>query len=272
MGDALFELENNLRSKQAKLTLDETRVLSACKSKAMREFTFGGLAAGLVAWTASSKLSKMIRLNISGGAAAIFGLWRFSRALDSCVEHILALHGSRMQAELATIMVTKYQNDRQRMLLVSKQFYCEEVFDDSTSEHPKIRWRYRNYFSDNIALAQRTHDRDSYSNSPDDSDSVSHGDYQDSFDGDSGDTQSGIQTVSNKRRINFDPRRVPMNSNVGAPADPFEDIFGYQSPKEEIQLPDTSSISPKAQARNHRRSHRKRRAHHQEDLSNLQHV
>ncbi|XP_061991469.1 uncharacterized protein LOC133709671 [Rosa rugosa] len=272
MGDALFELENNLRSKQANLTPEEVRVLSACKSKAMREFTFGGLAAGVVAWTASSKLSKMIRLNLSGGAAAMFGLWRFSRALDSCVEHILALDGSRMQAELATIMVTKHQNDRQRMQLISKQFYCEEVFDDSTSERPKIRWRYRNYFSDNIAHGQRTHDSDSYSNSPADSDSVPHGDYHNSFDGDSQDTQSDTQNDSNKRRINFDPRRVPMNSSIGATADPFEYIFGYPAPKEELHLPDTSSLSPKAQARNRRRSHRKRRTHHQEDVSSLQHV
>ncbi|KAL6134129.1 hypothetical protein ACLB2K_066362 [Fragaria x ananassa] len=236
MGEALFELENILRSKQAKLTLDETRVLSAYKSKAMREFTFGGLAAGLVAWTASSKLSKMIRLNISGGAAAIFGLWRFSRALDSCVEHILALHGSRMQAELATIMVTKYQSDRQRMLLVSKQFYWTPTatLQMIRTASPMVTIK--------IPLMVIP------------------------------ETPKVASRPTNKRRINFDPRRVPMNSNVGASADPFEDIFGYQSPKEEIHLPDTSSVSPKAQAHNRRRSHRKRFAHHQEDLSNLQHV
>lgn len=93
------------------------------------------------------------------------------------------------------------------MQLISKQFYCEEVFDDSTSERPKIRWRYRNYFSDNIALGQRTHD----SNSQADLDSGSHGDYHNSSDGDSRDTHSDTQNDSNKRRINFDSRRVPVS-------------------------------------------------------------
>lgn len=272
MGEPLSDLEDNLRSKQTKLTPEEIRVFSACRSKALRAFTFGGLAAGVVAWTASSKLSRIIQLNLSGGAAGIFGLWRFSRALDSCCEHILSLDGSRMQAELATILVTKHQNDRRRMQLISKKFYCEEVFDDSTSEHPKIRWRYRNYFSDNIAFGQRTHDSDSYRNSQADSDSGSHGDYHNSSDGDYRDTHSDTQNDSNKRRINLDPRRVLMNSGVGATVDPFDYVFGYPAAREEVHLPDTSSVSPKTQTRNRRRSHRKRRTHHQEDLSNLQHV
>ncbi|XP_050373768.1 uncharacterized protein LOC126791366 [Argentina anserina] len=269
MGDVLFEMEDNLKSKQAKLTPEEAKVLAACKSKAVRAFTYGGLAAGVVTWTATSRLSKMIQLNLTGGAAAMFGLWTFSKALDSCAEHILALDGSRLQAELATIMVTKHQNDRHRMQLISKQFFCEEVFDDSTSGRPKIRWRYRNYFSDNVSLGQRTHDSDSYGNSQTDSDSVSHGDYHNSYDVKS---RSGIRTDSNQRQINFDPRQVPMNSSVGT--DPFEDIFGYQSPQEELQLPDTSSqsnVSPKVQARNRRRSQHKRRSYQQEDSSNLQH-
>ena len=37
------------------------------------------------------------------GAGALFGLRRFSRSLSSCVDHILALDGSRMQKELANM-------------------------------------------------------------------------------------------------------------------------------------------------------------------------
>nr|POF12490.1 hypothetical protein CFP56_51296 [Quercus suber] len=37
------------------------------------------------------------------GAAVCFGLWRFGRSLDSCVDQVLAIDGSRMQKELANI-------------------------------------------------------------------------------------------------------------------------------------------------------------------------
>lgn len=65
---------------------------------------------------------------------------------------------------------------------------------------------------------------------------------------------------------------LQMNSGVGATVDPFDYVFGFPAAREEVHLPDTSSVSPKTQTRNRRRSHRKRRTHHQEDLSNLQHV
>lgn len=44
------------------------------------------------------------------------------------------------------------------MQRISKHFYLEEVFDDSTP-HPRLRWRYRNFFfGDSIDLYQGTHD------------------------------------------------------------------------------------------------------------------
>lgn len=39
------------------------------------------------------------------GAATIFGLWRFGSSLESCVDDVLALDGSRMQRELADMYV-----------------------------------------------------------------------------------------------------------------------------------------------------------------------
>lgn len=51
------------------------------------------------------------------------------------------------------------------MQLISKHFYSEKVYDDSVLDQPKIRWRYRNYFSDNVAHSQRTHENDSHGES-----------------------------------------------------------------------------------------------------------
>ncbi|KAA8548651.1 hypothetical protein F0562_000335 [Nyssa sinensis] len=99
MGEALFELEQILRSKQSQgtLTSQEANVLMTCKAKAIKDFTIGAGAGGSIAWI---------------GAAAFFGLWKFGRSLDSCIEHILSLDGSRMQKELANIMLKKYQNNQ----------------------------------------------------------------------------------------------------------------------------------------------------------------
>lgn len=37
------------------------------------------------------------------GAAVVLGLWRFGMSLESCVDHILAIEGSRLQKELANM-------------------------------------------------------------------------------------------------------------------------------------------------------------------------
>ncbi|KAM1086960.1 hypothetical protein ACFX2B_012400 [Malus domestica] len=247
---------------QVKLTPEETKILLTCKSKAVREFTFGGLAAATVAWTASKKLNTFIRLNLSGGAAALFGLWSLSRSLNSCVNHILSQDGSRMQAELATIMVNKYQNDPSMMGLISKQFYSEKVFYDANSDQPTLRWRYRNYFSDNISHGRRT----DYSDSQGDPDQASHGDHQSSSDNDSRNTQN------DSHKIRFPPKQVPVNSGVDVMVDPFDCVFGNTS--KEILLPSSSSTvnPPKVQTRKHRRSHRRRHMHHEEDVPKMEHT
>ncbi|XP_070681019.1 uncharacterized protein [Malus domestica] len=70
-----------------------------CRARLSRSFTRFFIAT-------SKKLNTFIRLNLSGGAAALFGLWSLSRSLNSCVSHFLSQDGSRMQAELATMYVT----------------------------------------------------------------------------------------------------------------------------------------------------------------------
>ncbi|XP_056158969.1 auxin efflux carrier component 5-like [Syzygium oleosum] len=49
MAEALIELEQVLRSKKVTMTLEEANLLSACKSKALDNFTYGiGLSSGIV--------------------------------------------------------------------------------------------------------------------------------------------------------------------------------------------------------------------------------
>ena len=47
-------------------------------------------------------------------------------------------------------MLQKYQDDPTIMQRISKHFYSEEVYDDS-SDRPRLRWRFRNSFGENAA-------------------------------------------------------------------------------------------------------------------------
>ncbi|KAJ1384353.1 hypothetical protein SESBI_42612 [Sesbania bispinosa] len=65
MGEALFDLEQVLRSKQEILTPQEADILLSCKSKATRNLTASALAGGTVVWTATRKFSNPFRINLS---------------------------------------------------------------------------------------------------------------------------------------------------------------------------------------------------------------
>ncbi|KAJ6812157.1 uncharacterized protein M6B38_152025 [Iris pallida] len=125
MGDVLAELENMLRSKPAKdrITAKEELVLLACKAKAIRDFTIGACASSAVVWIATKRFTHGQRFNTSVGSAMIAGMWKFNRTLNSCVDQILGLQGSRLQLELAFIILAKHQQDESRMNLVRKYFY-----------------------------------------------------------------------------------------------------------------------------------------------------
>lgn len=44
------------------------------------------------------------------------------------------------------------------MQRISKHFYPENVFDDSTVDQPKLRWRYRNFFVEDVPQSEITWD------------------------------------------------------------------------------------------------------------------
>lgn len=59
-------------------------------------------------------------------------------------------------------MLKRYPNHPMTTKLISKRFYCENVFDDSTSDIPKSRWRFRNNFVESVAHQQHTDHHESY--------------------------------------------------------------------------------------------------------------
>ncbi|KAL9410620.1 hypothetical protein AB3S75_044404 [Citrus x aurantiifolia] len=257
MGEVLFELEQVLRTKQERLTSGEANILLTSKSRALRDFTAGFLIGSGITWLATWKLNKFLRVNISGGAAVVFGLWRFGRSIESSVDQILAANGSRLQKELANIMVNKYRDNPWGMQLMTKHFYSEKVYDDSALDQPKLRWRYKNYFSDNVPQSQRTHESDSQGESHSDSDTEAYNE-----------AHSHLKNDPGSKKNEFGSKQVPVSlkPNVDVMGDPLDCVFGYMATAEEIRHPKSSSTPSGAQSRSHKRSHRRRRMRHN-DLS-----
>ncbi|GAB4843363.1 hypothetical protein Ancab_013329 [Ancistrocladus abbreviatus] len=296
MGEAIFELERVLRSKdrfhsrnaegpkiailnfahffdrcivangveicvlldnsgQGQLTSQESKVLRDCSSKAIRDFTVGGSVAASVVWLASKRLSNFLRVSLAGGAAVISARWSLAKSLDSCAEHILAFDGSRMQQELAKIIVRRYGNDPQKKQLISKHFYSEKVFDDSTADHPRYIYRQRNTYVDNAAQIQRLY-----------------GGYTQS-DGNRSDPKyaagTDVPDSVGQKIVNLESKQVQVNPSSYIFADPLDCILGYSGTAEEIRHPDNSTAPAKMHGRSQKRLHRRHRMHHRhrEELS-----
>ncbi|XWS13513.1 hypothetical protein CRYUN_Cryun36dG0043600 [Craigia yunnanensis] len=280
MADPLFDLEQNLGSRKEQLTSQEANILQRWKSQALNQFTAGVIAGGALVWAATWKLHRLLRINLSGGAAILLGFRRFSSSLDSSVDHVLALDGTRIQRELANIIVKKYRHDPGKMQLISKHFYLEEVFDDSTSE-PKLRWRYRNFFTDNINQDQGTHDdsqnvslnaipSDIHNNvdrkrtGSTDNINQDQGTHDDSQNVSLNAIPSDIHNNVDRKRTDSRSGQIHVNSGTDLMADPLDCVFGYTATSEEIHHSTPSSMPSRAQSRAHKRAHRRRQLRHQE--------
>ncbi|XP_058105961.1 uncharacterized protein LOC131249308 [Magnolia sinica] len=232
MGTALIELDVVLRSTKEKLTLEEENILRTCKEKSIRAFTFGACLASGVVWTATRRLSYGYRLNLSGGAAVMSGMWSCDRAMNSCLNHIMALEGSRMQTVLTFLLLTRHQDNPRKLQLVKNHFYCEKVYDDSTLDQPKPRWRYRNFYGDNVGdnVGQQTHE-DNHIHKPD-----------------------------------LEPEQLTRTSANDVIVDPLDCILGYAKPGDEIHHADSTGNSLRRKhARGHKKAHRRHRTHHSEN-------
>ncbi|KAK7401615.1 hypothetical protein VNO78_13231 [Psophocarpus tetragonolobus] len=262
MGEALVDLEQVLMSKKKQLTPEEENVLPSCKYKAVRDLTAGALAGGTATWAATWKLSKPFRINLSAGIGACCGLWIFSRSLYSSADQILTMNGSILQRELVNIIVTKYKNDPSLMQLVSKHFYSERIFDDSTSNNPKFGFRYRNFSSEIPVHGHEGHDDESYDKSED------HSHYNSNVK-----SQGRSESVAYSKRTNFETKRTFINAASSGDAtlevDPLDCLFGYGNSVEETD----HSNSPNKPSTIHnraRRYHRRRRVRNREELSNIE--
>ncbi|WCJ23797.1 hypothetical protein M5689_005802 [Euphorbia peplus] len=249
MSAAILELIRSVKTKEVKLTPQEANVIATCESKAIRDYATGFLV-GFCTFPAILKFTWKTGLFstfcISGGAGSLVGDWAVRRSLDPWVDQILDMDGSQMQTALANIILNKHRNNPWMMQRLYKRFYSEKVYDDTNSDKPLLRWRFRNHFGDIVDHSQGTHG--------DDSQGYAHVNSHSAFDG-------------NKARIKIN--KVSMNTtSADVMEDPLDSIFGGSAPEEEILHPVVSS-TPTARARNHsqRRSHRRRRRMHLESLA-----
>nr|KAJ0189298.1 hypothetical protein LSAT_V11C800450760 [Lactuca sativa] len=130
--------------------------------KTLTHLTVGAGIGVAITWSATGNLHRLFRINLVGGVAAITTTWRFRKSVNSCIEQILYMDGSRMQKELANIMLRRYADHPITTKLISKRFYCDHVFDDSTSDMLKSRWHFRNNLVESPPHPQQPNTRESY--------------------------------------------------------------------------------------------------------------
>ncbi|OMO80761.1 hypothetical protein CCACVL1_12774 [Corchorus capsularis] len=247
MSSVLFDLEETLRAKKD-LTLEEEAIMEKWKSKAVGSFFEGVLAGSAIGALATVpwKLHKLLWWTMTSGAVTIFAFRRFRSSIHSSLDDILASDRTRMQRELANIIVKKYRHEPLLMQLISKNFYSEEVYDDSSSEL-QIRCRYRNFFSD-ISYDQET-DNDSQNDSHK---AAASSDSHKKFD---------------SKRIDSSSKQIPVDSGVDLMEDPLDFIFGHTATTEENHHSTTSSVPSRAQRRTQKRAQHRGRLSNQEGSS-----
>lgn len=220
----------------------------------MRDFTVGFGGASIITWLATRRLHNLFRFNLAVGAAAACGLWRFSRSVESSVEHVLSLEGSRIQKELANILLRRYHDNPWVHQRLSKYFYTEEVYDDSSVDRPKLQWRFRNFFGDPNVDSQST----AYSEETDSLKNVVEK------------TTTATKTKTKPRQVHAnESTRDGLNFKVNAVEDdmenPFDIIFGNPGSAETIPSPEKPSTSSRRRARKEKRSRRRHGRHHPEE-------
>ncbi|KAF6142262.1 hypothetical protein GIB67_012111 [Kingdonia uniflora] len=214
------------------MTDAERDVLQTCKSKAVRDFTISALAASGVVWAATHGLANGYRINLTGGAAAFAGMWKFDRSLSSSLDRILAMNGTRMQLMLANLILTSHQNDAWKLQLMKKHFFSEKFFEDSSIDKPTSRWHLGNIYRDEDVRRQSTYDNDD-----------THGD----------------NTNAEPKKV-VESKQVIVSPVSEVTTDPFECIFGNPKAPEVIrQKADSTSILPNRRTPSRRRGLRRRK-------------
>lgn len=241
MAEALLELEQILFSRKEALTSEEDRLLNSWKQNAIRDFGIGAVGASIATWLVTRRLNNLVRMNLTAGVGFYYGFRRFIKCVDSEVEQILSQHGTCLQTGLAEIMLKKYRHDPHVLQRVSKYFFCENVYRDDSTDQPKSRWRIRNFFEEDLASAHMTYDDDSYNKK--------------------------INLVkTDLRKTNLQHKQINTSAAADvleAIEDPFDCIFGSSGSVQDIHHPDTP---PRRRNYNQKRSHRRHRMRHKENM------
>ncbi|KAI4373940.1 hypothetical protein MLD38_011997 [Melastoma candidum] len=252
------------------VTPEELQVFVSIKSKAVRDFSIGAAASSLLAWAATRRLNPVIRISLSGGAGATFGLWAFSRSFNSCIENILSLEGSRMQNELAKIVVRKYHRDPSRIQQISRHFYAEQVFDDSASDLPKLRWRYRSFFSDSSAAMQRNQDNDDQHGNNDQPYGGANSQNPHNNISDNLENKSNASNGDSDFKGAVKSKGDSVNLGTDMMGDPLDCVFGPTSMEEVIHI--SGNKRGERRATPHRKSRRKHRMRQKEAVADVLHA
>ncbi|KAG0492718.1 hypothetical protein HPP92_005853 [Vanilla planifolia] len=236
MAAPLLDLSEVLRSRtdKDKVTTSESTLISGCMVKAVKKFFTGAILSSALVYSATSRLGGWYRFYLSAGSAMVAGRLMLDRSANACLEQILGMEGSRMQRELANIILKKYRGSPSRMQLVYKHFYPERVFGETDLDKPFLRWRIRNGYVDGNASRRRE-------------------DHCDSGDLLADETTSSEQSVG----------------NVGADllgdflVDPLDCILGDLRQDEGFRHADAEEV-PRRRPHRHRAARRHRRAEHSE--------
>ncbi|KAL0921645.1 hypothetical protein M5K25_008739 [Dendrobium thyrsiflorum] len=239
MAAALIELSEVLRSKidKDKITTSESLLIGNCMAKSVKNFFIGAVASSAVVYRATRRLGRWYSFYLSAGSGLLIGRMVIDRSANACLEQILSIEGSRMQRELANIILWKHRESPSRMQMVLKYFHPEVVFTDQKPDKPFIRWRARNVYEDETP-SQRTEDN-----------------------GDCSDDVDAKALSPSQSKSKLDPANT-FHSNLGEDllTDPLDCIvFGNQESSEEIRHADGANIR-----RSQRRARRTARRHHRD--------
>ncbi|XP_057783461.1 uncharacterized protein LOC131001167 [Salvia miltiorrhiza] len=227
--DALLDLGPVPGSKKGQWTPEEVNLLHSWKAPARRDFYVGGLVGSVASWLVMKRLPQKPRLLLSAGTGVVFGLTLLVRSANSSLDYMLSLHGTRVQRELVLRMLNRHQNDPRVHQRISKYFYAEVVYNDSSVDKALYRWRYRNSSGDLITPQ----------------------------------TQGSPETNSNENDVKMtakETKQVYASAGGNTVENPFDLIFGLPESIEEVpDQPDAPRILSRRQTRREKRLHHRRR-------------
>ncbi|KAJ3673587.1 hypothetical protein LUZ60_005579 [Juncus effusus] len=142
---AIMALESVLRSK-GNMSKWEREVVSSSISRATGDFLLGATVSFATVFSTFWAIPRTARVFISGYAGLTGGKWTAGRKLESQIDKLLGLQGTRIQSELATLILTEFKNDKSLVKLVRKQYYAEQVYGDINPDISLFRWRPRNLY------------------------------------------------------------------------------------------------------------------------------